>query len=162
MRHAKAVNIIDLHNQLTWAYNAIISKLVKDIDSLDENTSTMIFLKNLKIKKNTWHRIYNRKLFASRTKFEFFYQINFSSSANFSYDQFNQTYTSRQYRQSFENVSETRTYQKFQSNDNAYQKNKTSQRSYEISEEFNQNTQTSFETQQVRNQTIFAWRQNAS
>jgi hypothetical protein len=97
MRHAKAVNIADLHDQLIWVYNAIVSKLTKDINSLDENISIMTFLKNFETKKNIWHRIYNRKSIISRTKSEFFYQINLIYFTNFLYDQFIQTYTSRQY-----------------------------------------------------------------
>jgi hypothetical protein len=173
MRHTKVVNIVDLHDQLIWVYNAIVSKLARNINSFDENTSTMIFLKNLEIKKNIWHRIYSRKLIASK-EFIFFYQINFSNSANFSYDQFNQIYTSKQYRQLFENVNETRNYQKFHLNDNAYQKDKISIRTQENFDEYisqlqasnhelNQNIQSSnFETLSIRNQAIFAWRQNAS
>jgi hypothetical protein len=174
MRHAKAANIIDLHDQLTWAYNVIAFELIKNIDFSDESISIMTFLKNLEIKKNIWHRIYIRKSIASKTKFEFFYQINSSSSVNFSYDQFNQIYTSRQYRQSLENISETRNYQKFQSSDNAYQKNKISFRSQKSFDEYNQQIRfsnvitfdqiqsSSFETQSMRNQVIFAWRQNVS
>jgi hypothetical protein len=52
MRHAKAANIADLHEQLIWAYNAIVPELTRDIDSLDENITTMIFLKNLKTKRD--------------------------------------------------------------------------------------------------------------
>jgi hypothetical protein len=95
MRHAKTVNIADLHDQSIWVYNAIVSKLTKDINSFDENISIMTFLKNLEIKKNIWQRIYNRKSITLKTKFEFVYQINFIYSTNFFYDQFIQIYTSR-------------------------------------------------------------------
>ncbi len=77
MRHAKIANIADLHEQLTWAYNAIASKLAKNIDSFDENISIMTFLKNLETKKNIWHRIYTRKSISSRIESEF--QTNFSN-----------------------------------------------------------------------------------
>jgi hypothetical protein len=177
MRHAKIVNIVDLHDQLIWIYNAIVSKLIKDINSFDENITIMIFLKNLETKKNIWHRIYNRKSIISRTKFKFFYQINFIHSTNFFYDQFNQIYTSRQYLQrqfqSLESDSESRDYQKFQTSDNVYQKNKIFLKNQKNIDEYNQQIRSSnatfdqiqfssFETQQVRNQTISAWRQNAS
>jgi hypothetical protein len=161
MRHVKTINIIDLHEQLTWTYNVIVSKLTKNIDSFDENIFTMPFLKNLKTKKNTWHRIYRRKLNISRIESESSqYQINFSNFSLFAYKQ--TIYTQKQYRSSFENVNEARNFQKFSSSENAYQKDKIFQRSYENVDELNQNTQTTFETQQVRNQTISAWRQNAS
>jgi hypothetical protein len=112
MRHVKTINIIDLHEQLTWTYNVIVSKLIKNIDSFDENIFTMIFLKNLKTKKNTWHRIYNRKLNISRIEFESFqYQINFSNLSFFAYEQ--TIYTQKQYHSSLENVSEQRNYQRF-------------------------------------------------
>ncbi len=181
MRHAKVANIANLHDQLTWAYNVIASELIKDIDSFDENTSIMTFLKNLKTKKDIWHRIYSRKFNSSRTESEFSqYQINFSNSFFSEYEQ--TTYTQKQYRSSFENVSEQRNYQRFQANDNVFLKDKVSVRVQKIFDEYNQQTRFSnitfdfrfsnitidqtqfsdFETQQVRNQAISAWDQNAS
>jgi hypothetical protein len=175
MRHVKIANITDLHEQLTWAYNAITSELIKDIDSFDENISIMTFLKNLETKKNTWHWIYSRKLNSSRIELEFSsYQINFLNFSYLVYDQ--STYTSRQnsqrqFQTSFENVNAQRNFQRFSSNDNVFQKEKVSYKLTEIITE--RNTQslnadqfsirsTSFETQSIRNQTISAWRQNVS
>jgi hypothetical protein len=174
MRHAKVVNIADLHDQFIWVYNAIVSKLIKDINLLDENISIMTFLKNLKTKKNIWHRIYTRKSTSSRIESEF--QTNFSNSSFFTHEQ--STYSSRQYLQrqfqQFENDSDSRNYQKFLSqSDNVYQKNKTLLRNQKNISEYNQQVRSSnftldqtqsssFETQSVRNQTIFAWRQNVS
>jgi hypothetical protein len=172
MRHVKIANIADLHEQFTWAYNAIASKLAKNIDSFDENITIMTFLKNLKIKKNTWHRIYNRKFNSSRTESEFSqYQINFSNSFFLEYEQ--TIYTQKQYRSSFENVSEQRSYQRFQTSDNIFLKDKISVRIQNIFEKYNQQNRaanitldqiqfTTFETQSIRNQAIFAWRQNVS
>jgi hypothetical protein len=181
MRHAKAANIANLHDQLTWAYNVIASELIKDIDLFDENISIMTFLKNLKTKKDIWHRIYSRKFNSSRIESESSqYQINFSNSLFSEYEQ--TIYTQKQYRSSFENVSEQKNYQRFQANDNVFLKDKVSFRVQKISDEYNQQTRFSsitldsrfsnitidqtqfsdFETQQVRNQTISAWRQNAS
>ncbi len=175
MRHVKTINIVDLHEQLTWAYNAIASKLARDIDFSDENTTTMTFLKNLKIKKNTWHRIYSRKLNSSRIESEFSsYQVNFSNSSYLAYDQ--STYSQRQYSQKqfqlFESDNDSRN-QRFQQNDNVYQKSKTSVRAHENHDEFNQQNRfsivttnqtqsSSFGIQSMRNQTISAWRQNVS
>jgi hypothetical protein len=112
MKHAKVVNIIDLHDQLIWIYNAIVFKLIKNINFLDENISIMTFLKNLETKKNIWHRIYIRKSISSRIESEFFqYQINLF---NFLFSIYEQTiHTQKQYRLFFiENVSEQRN-QKF-------------------------------------------------
>ncbi len=162
MRHAKVVNIADLHDQLIWIYNAIVSKLIKNINFFDENISIMTFLKNLETKKNIWHRIYIRKSISSRIESEFSqYQIN---SFNFLFFTYEQTiYTQKQYRSLFiENVNEQRN-QRFQSNENAYQKDKTSYRFQKNFDDFNQFISFFvFETQSVRNQTISAWRQNAS
>jgi hypothetical protein len=162
MRHAKIANIVDLHDQLIWVYNAIVSKLIKNINSFDENISIMTFLKNLETKKNIWHRIYTRKSISSRIESEFFqYQIN---SFNFLFSTYEQTiYTQKQYRSLFiENVNEQRN-QRFQSNENAYQKDKKSYKSQKNFDDFNQFIFFFvFETQSVRNQTISAWRQNAS
>jgi hypothetical protein len=95
MRHVKIANITDLHEQLTWTYNVIAFELFKNIDSFDENISIMTFLKNLKTKKNTWHRIYTRKSTSSRIESEF--QTNFSNSLFLIHEQ--STYSSRQYSQ---------------------------------------------------------------
>ncbi len=174
MQHAKIVNIADLHEQLIWVYNVIASKLTKDIDSLDENITTMTFLKYFETKKNIWHRIYNRKLTSSRNEFESFYQTNFSNFSYTAYDQL--TYTSRQYRQSFlENVIATTNYQRFSQNDNFFQKKKIfiriqqknldeyNQQTRYSNYENTQNTQFSnFEILSFRNQTISVWRQNVS
>jgi hypothetical protein len=175
MRHAKVVNIADLHDQLTWVYNAIVSKLIKDINSFDENISIMMFLKNLEIKKNIWHRIYTRKSTSSRIEFEFSsYQIN---SSNFSYLVYDQsTYTSRQnsqrqFQSTFESVNAQRNFQRFLSNDNIFQKEKASYKFTEtIIEKNTQSTNDdqsstqnmSFEIQSTRNQIISAWKQNVS
>jgi hypothetical protein len=125
MRHAKVANIANLHDQLTWAYNVITFELIKNIDFSDENISIMTFLKNLKTKKNIWHRIYIRKSTSSRIESEF--QTNFSNSSYLTHEQ--STYSSRQYSQrqfqQFENDNDSRNYQKFFfQNDNVYQKNK--------------------------------------
>ncbi len=174
MRHAKIVNIVDLHEQLIWVYNVIVSELTRDIDLSDENITTMIFLKNLETKKNIWHRIYSRKSISSRNEFESSYQTNFSNSSYIAYDQ--STYTSRQFRQFFfENVIVTRNYQRFSQNDNFLQKEKVSIKAQqENSDEYNQQTRysnyentqntqfSSFEILSFRNQTILVWRQNVS
>jgi hypothetical protein len=165
MRHAKIANIADLHEQFTWAYNAITSELVKNIDSFDENISIMTFLKNLETKKDIWHRIYSRKL-TSRIESEFQYQINFSIFFYANYDQ--STYSQRQYRQSFENVNDSRNSYRFQSNDNTYLKDKTLSRVQKSFDELNQQSRfsniileqnvqlSSFEIQSIRNQAISA------
>jgi hypothetical protein len=95
MRHAKAANIANFHDQSTWAYNVIAPELIKDIDFSDENISIMTFLKNLKTKKNIWYRIYIRKSTSSRIESEF--QTNFSNSSFFTHEQ--STYSSKQYSQ---------------------------------------------------------------
>ncbi len=62
MWHAKTVNIVNSLDQLIWAYNVITFELIRDIDFFDENILIMTFFKNLEMKKDTWHRIYTRKL----------------------------------------------------------------------------------------------------
>ncbi len=61
MKHVKAVNIANLHDQLTWANNVIALELTRDVNSSNENSIIMTFLKQLRIKKNIWYRIYFRK-----------------------------------------------------------------------------------------------------
>jgi hypothetical protein len=173
MRHVKAANIADLHDQLIWAYNAIVSELTKDIDSFDENISIMTFLKNLKTKKNIWHRIYIRKSTSSRIGPEFSsYQVNSSNLSYFAYDQ--STYISRQssqrqFQTSFGNVNAQRNF-RLSLNDNVFQKGKASYRLTEIitgrniqsTNDDQSSTQSGgFGIQSVRNQIISAWRQNA-
>jgi hypothetical protein len=113
MRQAKVANIANLHDQLTWTYNVITSELIKNIDFSDENISIMTFLKNLKTKKNIWHRIYIRKSTSSRIESEF--QTKFSNSSFLIHEQ--SIYSLRQYfqrrSQQFENDNDSRNYQKF-------------------------------------------------
>jgi hypothetical protein len=89
MKHAKAVNIANLHDQLTWIYNVITSKLTRNVNFSNENSIIMIFLKQLKIEKITWYRIYFRK-YQSRVEYdqEFENTQAFQSKRLFSFDQF--------------------------------------------------------------------------
>ena len=61
MRHAKTANISDVHGQFIWAFNAIASKLTRDIDLPEKKINVTVFFNQLKNKRETWYRIYNRK-----------------------------------------------------------------------------------------------------
>ena len=61
MKHVKNANINDLHEQLTWTYNVIASKFVRDVNSPNAFITITEFISKLKNKKKIWYRIYFRK-----------------------------------------------------------------------------------------------------
>ena len=61
MKHVKKTNINDLHDQLTWIYNAIAPELVRDVDPFEKNITIINFINKLESKKEIWYRIYSRK-----------------------------------------------------------------------------------------------------
>ena len=75
MKHAKAINIANIHDQLIWIYNAIAFELAKDIDFSKKIISISIFFKQLDNKREIWFRIYFRKF--NKSSFEFEYQSFF-------------------------------------------------------------------------------------
>ena len=75
MKHAKTINIANVHNQLIWVYNAIVFELVKNINSSKKIISISIFYKQLDNKREIWFRIYFRKF--NKNSFEYEYQFFF-------------------------------------------------------------------------------------
>ena len=53
MRHVKIINIEDLHEQFTWAYNVIVLKIIRNIDSFEKIITVAVFLFKLKNKKKS-------------------------------------------------------------------------------------------------------------
>ena len=88
IKHAKAVNIANVHDQLTWIYNVIAFELTKNIDFSKKIIFVSIFFKQFDNKREIWFRIYFRKFNKSSFKFEyqsFFKYQNFNFY--FKYDQ---------------------------------------------------------------------------
>ena len=71
MKHAKAVNITDVHDQLIWIYNTIASELTKNINSSKKIIFVLIFFKQLDNKREIWFCIYFRKFNKDSFKFEY-------------------------------------------------------------------------------------------
>ena len=82
MRHAKAINITDVHDQLIWIYNAIAFKLARNINSSKKTTFVLTFFKQFDNKREIWFRIYFRKF--NKSSFEFEYQ-SFFKYQNFNF-----------------------------------------------------------------------------
>ena len=79
MRHVKATNISNVHDQLIWIFNAIVSELVRNINSFDERTNVTVFFNQLKNKREIWYRIYSRKYnnFRNDSNSTEFFQFSF-------------------------------------------------------------------------------------
>ena len=93
MKHAKTINISDQYNQFIWAFNVIIFKIKKNIETFKKNISIVFSLKQLKNKKNTWHQIYNRKFEFNYNKFyekyQFFHFKRYDHDAHEKFSQIN-------------------------------------------------------------------------
>ena len=76
MRHAKAINIANVHDQLIWVYNAIAFELAKDIDFSKKIISILIFFKQFDNKREIWFCIYFCKFNknSSEYKYQFFFK----------------------------------------------------------------------------------------
>ena len=82
MKHAKTINITDVHDQLIWVYNAIAFELTKNINSSKKTTFVSTFFKQLDNKREIWFRIYFCKF--NKNSFEFEYQ-SFFKYQNFNF-----------------------------------------------------------------------------
>ena len=90
MKHAKTINIANVHDQLIWTYNVIVFELTKNINFSKKIISVSIFFKQLDYKREIWFRIYIRKF--NKNSFEYEYQSFFkyqNFNFYFKYDQKN-------------------------------------------------------------------------
>ena len=96
MKHAKAINITNVHDQLIWIYNAIAFELTRNINSSKKTTFVSTFFKQLDNKREIWFRIYFRTFNKDSSEYE--YQFFFKyQNFYFKYDKKNkETYKSNQ------------------------------------------------------------------
>ena len=99
IKHAKTINIADVHDQLIWIYNVIVFELARNIDFSKKIIFVSIFFKQLDNKRKIWFRIYFRKF--NKNSFEYGYQSffkyqNFNLYFKYDWKDDKETYKSNQ------------------------------------------------------------------
>ena len=147
MKHAKTINIANVHDQLIWIYNAIAFELAKNIDFSKKIISISIFFKQLDNKREIWFCIYFRKF--NKNSFEYEYQF-FSIYQNFYFKYEKKNKETYKQNQNQSQIVERQKWLLIVSSNEKFNKNNQTQ----ISDRTNENEKNAFLSEQKNTQNV--------